>query len=60
MKTKETLEPKNPTVLDKALPEQKPKSLRPMRSMMSVRSLKPRTTVATMNLNKAQETEQRA
>jgi hypothetical protein len=59
MKTKETLEPKQ-TSLDKTLPEQKPKSLRPMRSMVAVRSLKPKTTVATMNLNKAIENSERA
>lgn len=59
MKTKENLETKN-VVPEKALPEQKPKSLRPMRSMVAVRSLKPRTTVAQMNLGKAQENMERA
>lgn len=31
-------------------PKQKPRSLRPMRSMVAVRSLKPKTAVAQMNL----------
>lgn len=30
--------------------KQKPRSLRPMRSMVAVRSLKPQTAVASMNL----------
>lgn len=47
MKTKTTL-PKN-TIAEKALgTRKKPKSLRPMRSMMAVRSLKPKTVVAAM------------
>jgi hypothetical protein len=45
MKTKETLEP-NFVALEKLNPQKKPKSLRPMRSMVAVRSLKPRTNVA--------------
>lgn len=48
MKTKETVDPKflSPEKL-KTKPKQ---SLRPMRSMVAVRSLKPKTNVATMNL----------
>ncbi len=46
MKTKETLEPKF-LPLEK-MQKTKPKSLRPMRSMVAVRSLKPRTAVATL------------
>lgn len=46
MKTKETINVTKPTLEDKALANTKPKSLRPMRSMIAVRSLKPRTTVA--------------
>jgi hypothetical protein len=46
MKTKETISNSKPTLEDKVLAKSKPKSLRPMRSMIAVRSLKPRTTVA--------------
>lgn len=48
MKTKETVDSKflSPEKL-KAKPKQ---SLRPMRSMVAVRSLKPKTTVATMTM----------
>lgn len=48
MKTKETVDAKflSPEKL-KAKPKQ---SLRPMRSMVAVRSLKPKTTVATMTM----------
>lgn len=48
MKTKETVDPKfqSPEKL-KTKPKQ---SLRPMRSMVAVRSLKPKTTVATMTM----------
>jgi hypothetical protein len=47
MKTKETVDTKvlAPEKLKTAKPKQ---SLRPMRSMVAVRSLKPKTTVATM------------
>lgn len=49
MKTKST-ETKN-TLAEKALgTRKKPKSLRPMRSMMAVRSLKPKTVVASMKV----------
>lgn len=48
MKTKSTY-PTKPTLADKALgTRKKPKSLRPMRSMVALRSLKPKTVVATM------------
>lgn len=46
MKSKKTVE-NNPLMLEK-LPKSKPKSLRPMRSMVAVRSLKPKTIVAGM------------
>lgn len=47
MKAKKTIETKLP--LEKqALVNSKPKSLRPMRSMVAVRSLKSKTVVATM------------
>lgn len=46
MKTKETVDTK---ILSPEKLKTKPKqSLRPMRSMVAVRSLKPKTTVATM------------
>ncbi|WP_408097060.1 hypothetical protein ACJVC5_18660 [Peredibacter sp. HCB2-198] len=47
MKTKENV-PTHFVNLDKLNPKSKPKSLRPMRSMVAVRSLKPKTGVATM------------
>lgn len=47
MKTKQSLNTKLPAPLTQ---KKKPKSLRPMRSMVAVRSLKPKTAVATMNL----------
>ncbi len=47
MKTKETVDSKF-LPLEKLNTKKKPKSLRPMRSMVAVRSLKPRTGVATM------------
>lgn len=47
MKTKEIIDSKIQTE-DKLNPKTKPKSLRPMRSMVAIRSLKPRTQVATM------------
>jgi hypothetical protein len=49
MKTKETLDPKF-VEFDKIPAPKKPKSLRPMRSMVAVRSLKPRTNVASMQV----------
>jgi hypothetical protein len=49
MKIKETLDPKM-MKLEKVLPQQKkPKSLRPMRSMVALRSLKPKTVVAAIS-----------
>ena len=47
MKTKQNVDPKmlSPEKLET---KSKPKSLRPMRSMVAVRSLKPKTGVATM------------
>ncbi|WPU64051.1 hypothetical protein [Peredibacter starrii] len=47
MKTKENV-PTQIVNLDKLNAKTKPKSLRPMRSMIAVRSLKPKTAVATM------------
>jgi len=47
MKTKEILDPKLIN-LEKLNIKTKPKSLRPMRSMVAVRSLKPKTNVAVM------------
>lgn len=52
MKTKENLETKTFT-LEKPV-KSKPKSLRPMRSMVAVRSLKPKTHVANLTM-KAEE-----
>jgi hypothetical protein len=49
MKTKETLDPKL-IELEKVPTPKKPKSLRPLRSMVAVRSLRPRTNVASMQL----------
>lgn len=48
MKTKETFDTKIIS-LEKLNQKTKPKSLRPMRSMVAVRSLKPKTTVATLS-----------
>lgn len=53
MKTKTPVDPKFLS-LEKFAAKKKPKSLRPMRSMVAVRSLKPKTTVAHMDL-KAEE-----
>jgi hypothetical protein len=47
MKTKETVDPKF-LPFEKINTKSKPKSLRPMRSMVAVRSLKPKTGVAAM------------
>ena len=47
MKTKESVETKTPA-LEKLNTKQKPRSLRPMRSMVAVRSFKPKTAVANM------------
>lgn len=58
MKTKETIVAPNFENLDKLNVKSKPKSLRPMRSMMAVRSLKPKTGVATM-IVKPEEMSQR-
>jgi hypothetical protein len=49
MKTKENLEQKT-FQLEKTPAKAKPRSLRPMRSMMAVRSLKPKTQVAHLAL----------
>lgn len=48
MKTKETFDTKLIS-LEKLNQKTKPKSLRPMRSMVAVRSLKPKTGVANMS-----------
>lgn len=47
MKTKETLTPKTSPKAPLSTPEAKPKSLRPMRSMVALRSFKPKTAVTT-------------
>lgn len=47
MKTKHQVDTKLAN-LEKVTNQSKPKSLRPMRSMVAVRSLKPKTTVAHM------------
>lgn len=52
MKNKELINSKQINIDEKALPQNKPKSLRPMRSMVAVRSLKPRTTVAQVTVSK--------
>jgi hypothetical protein len=54
MKTKENLETTKPFNFEKPQ-KTKPKSLRPMRSMVAVRSLKPKTHVATMVLKEEME-----
>jgi hypothetical protein len=56
MKTKETIDPKTQP-LEKLNPKAKLKSLRPMRSMVAVRSLKPKTGVATMIVKPEEMTE---
>lgn len=55
MKTKETVDPKFLPV-EKLNPKTKPKSLRPMRSMVAVRSLKPKTNVATLVMKEEEMT----
>lgn len=45
MKTKETATPTTSPKTPVAMPEAKPKSLRPMRSMVALRSFKPKTAV---------------
>lgn len=57
MKTKESVETKTPS-LEKLTAKQKPRSLRPMRSMVAVRSFKPKTAVATMAV-KGEELQER-
>lgn len=57
MKTKENVTTQIVN-LDKLNTKTKPKSLRPMRSMIAVRSLKPKTGVATM-IVKAEEMSER-
>jgi hypothetical protein len=58
MKTKETTTDHKFLSLEKLTTPSKPRSLRPMRSMLAVRSLKPKTGVATM-VNKPEEMTQR-
>lgn len=54
MKSKTTIVSTKPTAIERTLgTKKKPKSLRPMRSMVAVRSLKPQTVVAQVK----QETE---
>ena len=58
MKTKETIDSKTFSP-EKLAPKSKNRSLRPMRSMVAVRSLKPKTAVAAMTL-KVEGMEERA
>ena len=50
MKNKDLITTNSQTVEKNIAPENKVKSLRPMRSMMAVRSFKPKTAVATMTV----------
>lgn len=59
MKTKEIQDSKIVTEVPMTIPGKKPKSYRPMRSMVAVRSLKPKTGVATM-IVKAEDNSPRA
>ncbi len=54
MKTKEIIDSKFQNE-DRLNPKTKPKSLRPVRSMVAVRSLKPRTQAAAMMKPEVQE-----
>jgi hypothetical protein len=58
MKTKETIDTTTVS-LEKLNTKTKPKSLRPMRSMVAVRSLKPKAIVATMTATKSEELQER-
>ena len=49
MKTQENHQTKFKRI-EKKCPKSKPKSLRPMRSMVAVRSLRPKTNVAQLDL----------
>jgi hypothetical protein len=49
MKNKEASENKAPQ-LPRPLPKAKPKSLRPMRSLVATRSMKPKTMVANLTM----------
>jgi hypothetical protein len=56
MKTKENLDPKSLRLEKIAAPKALPKrSLRPMRSMVAVRSFKPRTAVAEFTVRSHEE-----
>jgi len=55
MKTKQNLDSKLLN-FEKTFPKAKTKSLRPMRSLVATRSLKPMTVVATMNMKPETET----
>jgi hypothetical protein len=59
MKTKENLESSKPFTIEAAPQKAKPKSFRPMRSLVATRSFKPKTVVANM-IVKMEETERRA
>ena len=54
MKSKENLESK-PFNFDKAVEKAKPKSLRPMRSLVATRSFRPKTNVANFALKHEEE-----
>lgn len=55
MKTKENLDTKFIS-FEKTLPKTKTKSLKPMRSLVATRSLKPKTMAAAMNMKPEVET----
>jgi hypothetical protein len=59
MKTKETTVDSKTFTLENVPTKTKPKSLRPMRSMVAVRSLKPKTVVTSFTLEKTTETRER-
>jgi hypothetical protein len=54
MKTKETFDSKN-VCAEKINSKTKPKSFKPMRSMVALRSLKPKTRVATFSTKSLEE-----
>jgi len=59
MKTKETIASKLLSLEKLATPQAKQKSLRPMRSMVALRSFKPRTAVAELVARPQEKTEAR-
>ena len=55
MKTKETIIPASSPKTPVATTEAKPKSLRPMRSMVALRSFKPKTAVTNFAKSEAEK-----